>query len=143
MGAGAVAWCAWWALDDVELAPIQLDTLVDPALDASPVVIAAPEVLAIDPQVFAVALWNPRPRPEAPPPAVEAPTEPIRLQLVAVVRDGTSLRAAVYDPEDDRIHLVTDGEMVRDFLVNQVTLAGVELSRNRSVHRLRIKEDPS
>lgn len=75
----------------------------------------------------------------APPPPEIAPTtpsgpapEPIlaqRLQLLGIAREGDALVAALYDPEDDRVHLVRDGDTLADVEVRQVAERTVTLAR--------------
>lgn len=97
---------------------------------------------ALDVATFDVALWNPPPGPEpAVPPAVVERVEPLRLQLLGIVHSAGVLRAALYDPQDDRIHLVADGATIGAVSVVRVAADEVELADGRRTHRLRIRED--
>src|SRR5690606_31038144 len=86
---------------------------------------------ALNLAAFQARIWNPRPdpvehkvaeaKPAAPPPV------PLRLQLVAIVRDGEELRAALYDPDANELRLATVGESVARHTITIVDATGVEL----------------
>ena len=94
---------------------------------------------------FVVRLWNPPP-PEArnrrlaeqtaPPP------KPLRLQLIGIIDDGRQLRAALYDPETDRLLIVATGDQVKQHTIT-ITADAVELADGRVTHRLTLRKDRS
>lgn len=133
--------CAVWALGRVQSeAPISGDLLPLPQTSSGDPVqdVNGPPELDLD--VFDVVLWNPPPRIEAHPVAAAQVRDPLRLQLLGVVQDGAGLRAALYDPADDQVHLVTDGDSVKRYRVVRVAFEGVELVDGRTTHQLRMRE---
>ena len=140
-GAAAVAACAWWALRGPTTAPAAILPAAPPQDPPGVETPEAPGPLAWDAAVFDVALWNPPPRPPPPAPAVAERVEPLRLQLLGIVTTADGLRAALYDPQDDRIHLVSDGGMIGAIGVVRVGDGVVELADGRRTHVLRTREE--
>jgi hypothetical protein len=120
------------------------------ATDASP----NESSLVINTNAFnSVRLWNPVPRP-AVPVAAEAKTEPapkpLRLQLIGIIHDSHSspadsqqvgkLHAALYDPDEDVLLIVTSGEKIKQHTITNITAAMVEISDGRTTQQLRLKE---
>ncbi|MEE9128649.1 MAG: hypothetical protein V3T84_01420 [Phycisphaerales bacterium] len=97
-----------------------------------------------DQGAFVVRLWNPPPEARnalvagrtAPPP------KPLRLQLIGIIDDGRQLRAALYDPETDRLLILGDGDHVRQHTIT-ITADAVELADGRVTHRLTLRKDRS
>lgn len=90
---------------------------------------------AFDLAVFSAPLWVEPPvvvaeASQRPPPA----PPPVTLQLLAVVSvpgddpDTSTLQAAIYDPESDRLLFVSDGERVGRFTVTAVNSGGTTLT---------------
>lgn len=126
-GACAAALAAAWALRPIPAAQHDLPHLSAPQKtpaheDGAP---------ALNLAAFQARIWNPRPDPvertvaEVDP--AEPPPAPLRLQLVAIVRDGEELRAALYDPDANELRLARVGESVARHTVTLVDAAGVEL----------------
>ncbi|MBM4114107.1 MAG: hypothetical protein FJ253_12185 [Phycisphaerae bacterium] len=69
-------------------------------------------------------------------------TEPIespiaqRVELLGIARDGDTLVAALYDPADDRVHLVRDGESIAGVDVKKVEANRVLLAKGDRVRTL-------
>lgn len=101
-------------------------------------------VAPIDVAAFDVQLWHiPAPPPEPDARLAKSAEVTANLILVGIVHTEGQLRAALYDPEDDRIHFVADGDVVRGVKVVRVTGDRVELVRGPSSEQLRLREDPS
>ncbi|MEE8154271.1 MAG: hypothetical protein V3T53_04850 [Phycisphaerales bacterium] len=97
-----------------------------------------------DQGAFVVRLWNPSP---PPPPEVRdalvaGRTAPLRLQLIGIIDDGRQLRAALYDPEADRLLIVTTGDRVQQHTIT-ISADAVELADGRVTHRLTLRKDRS
>ena len=138
--AGTTLW-SWWPLP----APHTPDpTLQPPTNDAETIDGPAP----LDREAFAALIWNPPPEPER---AVEsAPTAntppPPRLQLIGIARDAGPdgdqvLRAAIYDPDTDRLHIVAQGERIGAVTVLAVEPGVVRLDSGGRPSELRLRKD--
>ncbi len=142
-GTVVVAGCAWWALCPLpNLTPIKVEL----ARPTAPDVVHADDVASIDARVFAARLWNPIPAPSAPAPAEEevaSKPQPLRLELVGIINDGGTLRAALYDADTDRLHIVSDGDQIGRLTVTLVAESHVELTDGRSTRRLSLREQSS
>ncbi len=100
----------------------------------------------INARVFAARLWNPVPAPSAPAPAneeVASKPPPLRLELVGIINDGGTLRAALYDADTDRLHIVSDSDQIGRLTVTVVAESHVELTDGRSTRRLSLREQGS
>ena len=99
----------------------------------------------IDQSTFIVRLWNPPP-PEAPPEGrdrrLAEQSSPPRLQLIGITDDGRQLRAALYDPDADRLLIVASGDHVKKHTVT-VTPDAVELVNGQVTYRLALRKDRS
>lgn len=136
----ATLW-SWW--------PLPSPPAADPALrapeDASE---PADGPAPLDRDAFAAAIWNP---PPAPPRAAEsAPTAgtppPPRLQLIGIARDtgpggDQVLRAAIYDPDTDKLHIVAEGERIGAITVLAVEPGVVRLDSGGRTSELRLRKD--
>ena len=77
----------------------------------------------LDLAAFDAPIWVAPP----PDPPAAAPPEPLRLQLLAVFRDGEELRAALYDPDSDRLCIVASGDTVGGRVIERVLADAVAL----------------
>lgn len=136
LGVVALGACATWAL-----APLRQPIVgpIDLAFDEPGPGLPASPVTAIDVESFArPVLWNPKQAPQIAP-AAPAPPAPLRLQLVGIIRDGDHLQAALYDPDEDRLLIVSSGQTIKGFQVITITAGTVELSSGHSTHQLRLE----
>ncbi len=70
-------------------------------------------LVALDSAAFRVPLWIVEPAPPtAPSPVVTPPPPPLRLQLLAIVKEGVGYKAAIYDPDSDKLQIVSAGERI-------------------------------
>lgn len=102
----------------------------------------------IDPKDFAVKLWNPVVAPVEAATVARADTatsKPLNLQLIGIISDGRSpsptLRAALYDVDEDRLLIVADGERVHDRTVRILPGGLVELGEGQNKQRLLLRPD--
>lgn len=140
-GVAVSALWAWWPLQD----PPTIDpTVRAPAGPESP----ADGPTPLDRAAFAAAVWNPPPATERP--AERAPADtappPLRLQLIGIARDPAPdgedvLRAALYDPDTDRLHIVAEGERVGAVTVTAVEPGMVRLETGGRQTELRLRSD--
>ena len=136
--AGLAMW-SWRPLKDLEQGVVEV-RLREPPSDPSDSL-----HVPLDRSAFTAKLWNP-PLPEVSNEATAQrtiPTKPLRLQLVGIIDDGQSLRAAVYDPETDRLLILASGERVQKHTVTSITADAIELANGRSSHRLTLREKES
>ena len=135
----SAAW-AWRPLEQPEPPGLSID------LYAPPTTPIEDEDHLFDQSAFAVRLWNPPPPPEARNALVAGqtapPPKPLRLQLIGIIDDGRQLRAALYDPEADRLLIVGDGDRVKQHTIT-ITADAVELADGRVTHRLTLRKDRS
>ncbi len=144
-GCTIVTLCALWAwrppppeLEQSQRSGIPLD------LQAPTTPLIEDEQERIDQSAFIVRLWNPPPEARdrrlaeqsAPPP------KPPRLQLIGITDDGRQLRAALYDPDTDRLLIVGTGDHVKKHMVTVMPDA-VELVNGQVTHRLALRKDRS
>lgn len=144
----AVAACiAAWAMWPLKLEPMTLATGADPR--HAP---ACRDLAAFNADEFNVTLWTP---PTVPPPAPiiaeKPPPIPLNLQLIGITRDtptdgGTAiLRAALYDPESDRMLIVAAGETITTgnarYTVALLTADTIELADGETVRKLSLNDE--
>ena len=98
----------------------------------------------IDQSDFIIRLWNPPPEARDRRLAEETapPPKPLRLQLIGITDDGRQLRAALYDPDTDRLFIVGTGDHVKKHTVT-ITPDAVELANGEVTHRLTLRKDRS
>jgi hypothetical protein len=142
-GAAAITSCVLWAA-----APLgesnQPNGAVVVAAPSSKLVKATPK--PIEPQAFTARLWNPRPAEQASQVAqqeVAARSATMRLQLIGIINEGGQLKAALYDPQTDRVLIVTSGDRVGQHTITRISASTVELSDGRFTSRLKLREDCS
>lgn len=141
LGAALVTLSAAWAWRPVEQSEPR-GFFID--LHAPPTTPIDDEDHLFDQGAFVVRLWNPPPEVRdalvdgqtAPPP------KPPRLQLIGIIDDGRQLRAALYDPEADRLLIVATGDRVKQHTIT-ITADAVELANGRATHRLTLRKDRS
>ena len=126
---------AWGAVRASEVAP-RLPAVPSPPTTAE--ADGGPDAPPLDARAFARRLGP------APPPAPPLPAEPparvagAGIELLGIARDGDALVAALYDPRDDRIHLVRDGTAIGEVVVREVTELGVTLAEGSATRRVRM-----
>lgn len=104
----------------------------------------------VDRAAFAARLWNPQPPPSTPEATSEpkqAAADPPRLQLIGIVHDTTdggerTLRAALYDPDTDTLHIVASGEQIGGVLIASVDPASVRLEIGGRPATLALRDEP-
>jgi hypothetical protein len=144
LGGAIIVACGWWALmsrplTDTADSPISLKSPTDEnAAQTAP-------LEQIDPNVFAVKLWNPPPPPPTPETLASKPepTKPLKLQLIGIISEVGAHKAAVYDPDTDRLLIVASGDKVAEHTITEITAKTIELSDGRSTRTLRLTEDQS
>lgn len=137
----ATSWAAWPL---AEAPPIDADLTAPAEVEHGP-----DEAPPLDRAAFAARIWNPPPAPSpaaAAPAAVEAGPPP-RLRLIGIAHDSgvdgePILRAALYDPDTDKLHLVASGEHVGGVTVSAIDGGGVSLDDGGRVSRLALRDDP-
>jgi len=112
----------------------------------------------IDPKVFEAQLWKVPETieqvAEAPPPPAPPPPAPMKLQLVGIVHETDQtpgktldriLKAALFDPETNKVYTVATGATVQRFRVKSVNADAIELvdaqSTGAPVHALRMRSN--
>ena len=113
------------------------------ARDAPAVTPPAPDLF--DAKAFDVALWNPtESRKLASGFATGAASRPAtRVQLVGITEEKGVLRAALYDPDSDRLWIVGNGESIPGQRVQSLTASGDHARRKRGHDPPRTSEQTS
>ncbi|QKK07462.1 MAG: hypothetical protein HND58_04345 [Planctomycetota bacterium] len=104
----------------------------------------------VDRGAFAARLWNPLPPPATPETTSEprqAAAPPPRLQLIGIVHDTAHdgeqiLRAALYDPDTDTLHIVASGEQIVGVLIAAVDPESVRLEVGGRPATLALRDEP-
>lgn len=94
---------------------------------------------SLDLDAFRVPIWVAPPPPPAPP-TPEPPPPPLRLTLLAIVREGNNYKAALYDPDTDRLLVVASGESVSGRTVESVQSDRVSLRDSKGTRTLVLQQ---
>ena len=116
-----------------------------PTMEAPSITVAAagaaePGVAPLDTSVFRTPLWVAPPAPP-PGPVAAAPPPPLRLQLVAILRDKGEYRAALYDPDADKLVVVGPGDIIAGRTIERVGAADLSLRDNGLSRTLSLRTD--
>ena len=145
IGALAIVMCAWWAALPLEQYPA--GTAITMNQPAPGLIEKSPNASdTIDLGAFAARLGNPVAPQETDQKRQSKSAkrqELIRFQLIGIINDGGQLKAALYDPDTDRLLIVQSGDRIRDHTVTAISAEDVELSDGRSTTRLTLIEDRS
>ena len=140
----ALAACVW-ALAPLTPTPVIATELGPPAVESEDETGLEP----LDRTAFAAKLWNPVPEPATPsiaPEPKQAATPPPKLQLIGILHDPTAdgspvLRAALYDPDADTLHIVASGEAIGRVRVASVDPESVRLDVGGRPTILALRDD--
>jgi hypothetical protein len=113
---------------------MRIDPVEIPAVQVAAVA-PRPAPAALDIAAYKAPLWIVEAPPPPPPPA-PPPPPPLKLQLLAVITEGDIQKAAIYDPDTDRLFMVASGETVAGRMVENVDPRGVDLRDGKQVRRL-------
>ena len=130
-----------WAFWPQAVAPIAVAKVDDHAPASH-----KPVTPAVRSDFLALKLWTPpAPPAEAAKPAAPTPRPPLKLQLVGITRESGqgegTVRAALYDPETDKLLIVASGEKVGVFTVTSLTNDEIGLADNQGVRMLSLRDD--
>lgn len=129
---------ALWPVHQRHILVPTLDHALEPA--HSP----AQALSSLDLAAFRLPIWVA----EAPPPPAPAPAPPppmpapLKIQLLAIIRESKpgTYRAAVYDPDTDRVLVVAAGERIGSRAVERVDRASLTLSDQHGSRVLALKD---
>lgn len=98
--------------------------------------------VTLDIDAFKAPIWVAAAPPPAPPPAAAPPPPPapLRVQLLAILHEGDGHRAAMYDPDSDRLVVVRTGDRVAGRLVDAVDSDRVALRDDRGTRMLTLRD---
>lgn len=136
--AGIAAW-ALRPLDAREFSSLAATTTpAPPTVDPG----ASLDLAGFDRPVFTVparpadlASREPTPPPQPPPPP------PLRLELLAIEHSEAGLRAVLYDPDENTVVTVAQGDTVAGRTVAAISAEGVRLARGGVEHALVLRAD--
>lgn len=136
-----------WALAPLGPMPDIAGTIRPPAFDGA----VESDVAPLDRSAFAAKLWNPVPAPATPtvtPEPRQAAVPLPKLQLIGIVQDAAGnekqiLRAALYDPDTDTLHIVASGEEIGGVLIAAIDPDSVQLEVGGRPATLALRDDAS
>lgn len=102
----------------------------------------APARVALDVSAFSAPLWvAPEPAPSArataaPPP----PPPPLRWQLLAIVREDAGYKAFLFDPDTDKVLVLTEGDQSGSRRIAKVTPTSVDVRDAAGVRTLALRD---
>jgi hypothetical protein len=137
-GAAVIACAAWALLPLDSTAPLAREAVAADPLPPTVELALAP----LDQSAFRAPLWV-APPPPPPPAAPVPPPPPLKLQLLAVLREGDTFKAALYDPDADTIIVAGPGDTVAGRRVEQVRAGDVTLKDNGLSRVLSLKPEGS
>jgi hypothetical protein len=123
-----VSSCGLWALRPLPpVAPPELDASPDRAVQNR----QPSEPTPFDMAAFSVPLWLVPPVPHnsplsTPSPALPSPP-PIPLVLLAIIQEDAHFRAVLYDPREDRITVISQGQTIEALMVTRIDSATIDL----------------
>src|ERR1043165_478815 len=128
---------AWW--------PVPHESAEAPVIDR-PVRAKAQPLATLDAAAFRVPTWAADPAPAAPPASASPPPPPppLKLQLLAIMKEGdgseTTYKAAVYDPDSDKLLVVAAGERIGTRTVDKVSQGSVTFRDDSGLRTLALKD---
>ena len=139
----AVAVCLAWALW-----PLGSTTAAPPVAAGESAATTSLALAPLDLVAFNAPLWvipAPPPAPPAPPP----PPPPLKLQLIAIVAEQTGVggserpAALLYDPDQDKLFTVHEGDTLQGRRIEKVTDARVHIRDQSGERILSLRSDPA
>ena len=133
--------CAGWAIllqEDSSIDPITIDLrqaapLAENDTDQS-----------LDITAFTANLWNPPPVKKTSTALIkrELPrAKPLKLQLIGIIGDGNTLKAAIYDPDSDQLLIVASGQSILGCTISKITKDTVVIADGSFTHHLQLLGD--
>jgi hypothetical protein len=81
---------------------------------------------ALDVEAFRAPLWLVAAPPPPPPPA-PPPPQPLKLQLLAILNEGGVYKAAIYDPDSDKLFVAATGESAAGRKIERIGTNSIDL----------------
>lgn len=139
IGLACVAACALWAffpLETLHVSPHIADA-------AAPNAAEVPRP-AFDVAAFNTPLWVAPPPPvkvaQAAPPPPPPPPPPLKWQLLAIVKEESSYKAVVYDPDADKVLVLGEGDESGLCRIAKVTPTSVDVRDASGIRTLALRE---
>lgn len=134
------AWSLWplGALRAASSALAAIDGSENAASNTGPTTSTNP---SLDTTAFRTPIWvvPPPPPPPPTPPAPPPPPPPLKLQLIAIRNEEGRLVAIVFDPDQNKLLSLVDGETIAGRTVERVTPLAVELRGFGATQALSLK----
>jgi hypothetical protein len=120
--------------------PVRQAKVQTPAIERAE--LRTKQIVGVDLAAFRVPIWvaEPLPPPPSPPAPAPAPPPPLKLQLLAIISEAEGYKAAVYDPDRDRILVVSAGEKLGIRTVEHVDKATMTIRDDTGKRVLALKE---
>jgi hypothetical protein len=137
VASAVVAACAVWAFWPMPREQVEAPSIEPVATPQQHDGAPAPLDLA----AFNAPLWVAPPPLPPPAPVVAAPPKPpLKLQLIAIVREGEARKAAIYDPDQDRLFIVGKGDSIAGRVIEEVRASDLTLTDNGAKATLALRE---
>lgn len=134
--------CFIWAL--APLAAPQSNIQAE-AAESAAIAMHESQVKRLDQACFDAPIWLAAPIPPPPPapskpPAAPPPPAPLKWQLIAIERDGTTYRAILYDPQASQMIAGKEGDRLGTRQITKVTATTIEIRDGTFVRTLALTE---
>lgn len=128
----SAAWACW------PLGTLQVDV---PAIAAGPAAMPEPARVALDLSAFSAPMWvAPEPVQRVRAATAPPPPPPLRWQLLAIVREDAGYKALLYDPDADKVLVLTEGDQSGSRRIARVTPTSVDIRDAAGVRTLALRE---
>lgn len=127
--------------------PVAVDPITRPeSIEPISVSGSKPTMIALDVAAFDVPVWL-TPPPPPPLPAVEvaakpAALPPLKLELLGIIKEGTTYRAVVYDPDTDKVAVVGSGDTLAGRKIDRVSVDALAIRDASGIRTLTLKAPP-
>ncbi|CAG0985503.1 hypothetical protein PHYC_02000 [Phycisphaerales bacterium] len=127
------------------LSPIEIGTTAnlerEPENDiAPPLLHASSQALPpFDVAAFDAPVWLAPPTPIAETTAASTPAPPLRLQLLGIVSDRGAYHAVIYDPDADRVVVVSGGDTLAGRTIDRIGPDSVAIRDDSGVRTLALR----
>lgn len=133
LAVGACAVWAFWPLGTVQV-PV-------PKVATGSATTPGPSRVALDVSAFSAPLWvAPEPPPSTRAASPPPPPPPLRWQLLAIVREDSGYKAFLFDPDTDKVLVLTEGDQSGSRRIAKVTPTSVDVRDAAGVRTLALRD---
>lgn len=99
----------------------------------------------LDTSAFHVPLWIAPPVAEPPPAVITAPPPPpvpLRWQLLAIIQEDSTLKAMVYDPDTDKVYMMSRGDHLGSRTISDISSLSIHVRDGQGSRTLALHDTP-